>query len=68
MTMWYPVPISRSVRTGEPHYDHVVAALPMERTARWFTYQRVILPNNFNDGRKGVSVVSEFGKVDINLP
>lgn len=56
------------LRTGEPHYDHVVASLPMNQTARWFTYQRVILPYNFSDGRKGVSVVSEFGKVDINLP
>ncbi len=55
------------VRTGEPHYDHVVASLPMDQTARWFTYQRVILPHSFIDGRKGVSVVSEFGKVDINL-
>ena len=55
------------VRTGEPHYDHVVASLPMKQTAHWFTYQRVILPHNFIDGRKGVSVVSEFGKVDINL-
>jgi hypothetical protein len=55
------------LRTGEPHYDHVVASLPMNQTAHWFTYQRVILPHNFTDGRKGVSVVSEFGKVDINL-
>lgn len=55
------------LRTGEPHYDHVVASLPMNQTARWFTYQRVILPHNFAGGRKGVSVVSEFGKVDINL-
>jgi len=55
------------LRTGEPHYDHVIASIPMNKTARWFTYQRVILPHNFADGRQGVSIVSEFGHVDINL-
>jgi hypothetical protein len=41
--------------------------LPVANTQRWLTYQRVILPQHFPDGRSGVTVVSEFGKVDINL-
>jgi hypothetical protein len=57
----------RVVDSGEPHYDHVCASLPVANTQRWLTYQRVILPQHFPDGRSGVTVVSEFGKVDINL-
>ena len=53
--------------SGEAHYDHVIASLPMNNTNRWLTYQRVVLPHKFPDGRQGVSVVSEFGDVDISV-
>jgi hypothetical protein len=59
---------SKVVETGEPHYGHVYAAMAFpNRTVRWFSYQRVVLPHRFPDGRPGVTVVSEASPVDIQI-
>jgi hypothetical protein len=56
------------VATGQPHYDHVIAAMTTpDGTVSWFPYQRVILPHHLPDGRKGVSVVSQVAPVDIRI-
>jgi hypothetical protein len=56
------------VETGEPHYDHVIAAMTTPNgSVVWFPYQRVVLPHYLPDGRKGVSVVSQVARVDIRL-
>ena len=56
------------VATGQPHYDHVIAAMMTpDGSVVWFPYQRVILPHYLPDGRKGVSVVSQVAPVDIRL-
>lgn len=54
-------------RSGEPHYDHVYAA--MASTAGdvvWVPYQRVVLPLAQGRNRKGVRVVTELAEVDIS--
>ena len=56
------------VKTGEPHYGHVYAAMALpNRQVRWMPYQRVVLPHRFPDGRKGVTVISELTPVDIQV-
>lgn len=56
------------VRTGEPHYGHVYAAMSLpDRKVRWMPYQRVVLPHRFPDGRMGVTVISEVSPVDIRI-
>ena len=56
------------VRTGEPHYGHVYAAMSLpDRQVRWMPYQRVVLPHRFPDGRMGVTVISEVSPVDIRI-
>lgn len=51
-----------------PHYDHVIAAMVLpNQSVNWVPYQRVILPHQFPNGEKGVSVVSEFADVDIKI-
>lgn len=56
------------IQTGQPHYDHVYAAMTSKASAvRWIPYQRVILPQQFSDGQKGVRVVSEICPVDIKV-
>ena len=58
----------RVVKTGEPHYDHVMAAMSTpDKRVIWFPYQRVVLPHRFPDGRRGVTVVSEVANVDIRV-
>jgi hypothetical protein len=58
----------RVVQTGEPHYGHVYAAMALpDRQVRWVPYQRVVLPHQFPDGRKGVTVISELTPVDIQI-
>ncbi len=56
------------LRTGEPHYDHVYAAM-QENDGRvsWVPYQRVVLPHVFRDGSRGVRVVSKIAPVDIQV-
>ncbi len=58
----------RVIRTGEPHYGHVFAAMNTpDRTVRWYPYQRVVLPHLFPDGTRGVTVVSQVANVDIQV-
>jgi hypothetical protein len=59
----------RVIRSGEPHYDHVMAAMSTpDRRVVWVPYQRVVLPHRFPDGRRGVTVVSEItNAVDIRI-
>ena len=58
----------RVLKTGEPYYDHVLASMPgSDQVPMWLSYQRVILPHRFPDGRHGVSVVTHVGDVDISL-
>ena len=56
------------LRSGEPHYDHVYAAM-QENDGRvsWVPYQRVVLPMKFRDGRRGVRVVSKIAPVAIQV-
>jgi len=56
------------LETGEPHYDHVYAAM-QENDGRvsWVPYQRVVLPRKFRDGSHGVRVVSQIAPVDIKV-
>lgn len=56
------------IKTGEPHYSHVYAAMVFpNRQLCWFPYHRIVLPHRFPDGRDGVTVVSEFSPVDIQI-
>ena len=66
----YDIAVSRAypgvARSGEPHYDHVYAAMTSARgDVVWVPYQRVILPLNHGRGRKAVRVVTELAKVEI---
>src|SRR5262249_52809732 len=58
----------RVLTTGQPHYDHVCAAMVTpDSNVLWYTYQRVILPGSFSGSRKGVIVVSKQAPVDIKV-
>lgn len=53
-------------RSGEPHYDHIYAAMASARgDVVWVPYQRVVLPLAQGRNRKGVRVVTELAEVDI---
>ncbi len=59
---------AKVLKTDEPHYDHIYAALEStEREVFWLPYQRVVLPHRFPDRRKGVTVVTAVGDVDIAI-
>lgn len=54
-------------RSGEPHYDHIYAAMASARgDVVWVPYQRVVLPLVQGRNRKGVRVVTELAEVDIS--
>ena len=54
-------------RTGEPHYDHIYAAMAAPTgDVLWVPYQRVVLPLRNGRGKKGVRIVTEMTKVDIS--
>jgi hypothetical protein len=54
-------------RSGEPHYDHIYAAMASARgDVVWVPYQRVVLPLVQGRSRKGVRVVTELAEVDIS--
>lgn len=58
----------RVLKTGEPHFDHVCAAMTTpDATTSWQTYQRVILPHKFSNNKQGVLVVSKVAPVDIRV-
>jgi len=55
------------MRSGEPHYDHIYAAMASARgDVVWVPYQRVVLPLSGGRSRKGVRVVTELAEVDIS--
>lgn len=54
-------------RTGEPHYDHIYAAMTSPTgEVVWVPYQRVVLPLRIGRNKKGVRIVTELAKVDIS--
>lgn len=54
-------------RSGEPHYDHIYAAMASARgDVVWVPYQRVVLPLQQGRRAKGVRVVTELAEVDIS--
>lgn len=54
-------------RTGEPHYDHIYAAMASaDGEVVWVPYQRVVLPLKLGRNRKAVRVVTELARVDIS--
>ncbi|MFN4141671.1 hypothetical protein [Aestuariivirga sp.] len=54
-------------RTGEPHYDHIYAAMASANgDVVWVPYQRVVLPLKVGRNKKAVRVVTELAKVDIS--
>jgi len=67
----YDIAVSRAypqvARSGEPHYDHVYAAMTSARgDVVWVPYQRVVLPLSLGRGRKAVRIVTELAKVEIS--
>lgn len=59
----------QSLKSERVVYDHVMAVFPVNDTVnKWMGYQRAIFPYSFSDGRKGVSVVTDFADVEIRLP
>jgi hypothetical protein len=55
------------LRTGKPRYDHVLAALRLPDNAlHWVPYQRVVVPNKFNN-KSGVVVFAQITRVDIQV-
>lgn len=67
----YDAAVSRAypevMRTGEPHYDHIYAAMASARgDVVWVPYQRVVLPLAQGRRQKAVRVVTQLAKVDIS--
>jgi hypothetical protein len=57
----------RVVRSGKPHYDHVMASMVRpDGELHWFSYHRVILPD-VAASRPRVRVISELAPVKIQL-
>ena len=53
-------------RSGEPHYDHIYAAMASPRgEVVWVPYQRVVLPLHRGRSGRAVRIVTEVAKVDI---
>ncbi len=58
----------QSLKSEKVVYDHVMAVFPVKDTVnKWMGYQRAIMPYSYGDGRKGVSVVTDFADVDIKI-
>jgi hypothetical protein len=56
------------LKAGRPRYDHVYAAMVTpESDVIWIPYHRVIIPKRATGARRGVSIVSEIAKVDIQI-
>lgn len=56
------------LKTGEPHYDQVLAALRLpDNQVHWVPYHRVILPKCRKDRMPAVAIVSEIAKVEIKV-
>jgi hypothetical protein len=58
---------SQVMRAGEPHYDHVYAAMVSTRgDVVWVPYQRVVVPIESGTGRLAVRIVTEVSRVEIS--
>jgi hypothetical protein len=56
------------MRSRQPRYDHVFAAMKMpDNEVLWVPYRRVLLPNIQDDGHHSLQVISEIARVDIQL-
>jgi hypothetical protein len=56
------------LRSNKPRYDHVLAALRLPDNAlHWVPYHRVVYPRLDDKGNRGVTVVSQIAKVDIQV-
>jgi hypothetical protein len=56
------------LNSGRPRYDHVYAAMVTPQSdVVWIPYHRVIVPKRASAARRGVSIVSEIAKVDIQI-
>ncbi|MBI2719528.1 MAG: hypothetical protein HY245_02680 [Rhizobiales bacterium] len=56
------------LRQGRPRYDHVYAAMKTtDGTTMWIPYQRVVIPRHRSGAGRSVTVVTEIGKVDIQI-
>jgi hypothetical protein len=56
------------INTGQPRYDHVLAAMRMpDNDILWVPYRRLVLPKLAETTKPTVLVVSEITKVDIQL-
>jgi hypothetical protein len=58
------------VKSGKPHYDHVLAAMTQpDGETRWFGYERLVLPGKpVVNSRPTVNVLCHRGPVDIRVP
>jgi hypothetical protein len=57
------------IRTGQPHYDHVCAAM-VQPTGRldWVSYQRIVFPGPLSaDGNPTVRSLCELAPIDISM-
>ncbi len=57
------------VKTGMPHYDHVLAAMTQpDGEVKWLGYERLIMPGRAKfSGFPTVSILCQFGAVDIPI-
>ncbi len=56
------------LRSNKPRYDHVLAALRLPDNAlHWVPYHRVVYPRVDANGKRGVAVISQIAKVDIQV-
>jgi hypothetical protein len=64
------LPYFEVVRSGRPHYDHVLAAMTKpDGETRWLGYRRLIMPGRkLVNGRPTVDVLCHRGVVDIRVP
>jgi hypothetical protein len=58
----------RVLKTGEPHYDQVLAALRLpDNQVHWVPYHRVVFPRYHRQGAPAVAIVSEIARVEIKV-
>jgi hypothetical protein len=56
------------LRNNKPRYDHVLAALRLPDNAlHWVPYHRVVYPRRDDKGNRGVAVISQIARVDIQV-
>ncbi len=56
------------LKSNQPRYDHVLAALRLPDNAlHWVPYHRVIFPKRNDNGQRGVAVIAQIARVDIQV-